>query len=115
MGTVEFTSDQQFENQVLGAGTPVLLDFTATWCQPCKAIAPLLEAMVPEYQGRLKIMKLDVDENPGTAMKYMVRSIPTLLLFKDGKVVDQRVGAVNRKALDEFVAKVVDGQAAKAV
>jgi thioredoxin 1 len=112
MGTVEFTSDQQFDSQVLSAGTPVLLDFTATWCQPCKAIAPLLEAMVPEYQGRLKILKLDVDENPSTAMKYMVRSIPTLLLFKDGKVVDQRVGAVNRKALDEFVAKVVPAKAA---
>lgn len=111
MASVEFTSDQQFESQVLGAGTPVLLDFTATWCQPCKAIAPLLEAMVPEYQGRLKIMKLDVDENPTTAMKYMVRSIPTLLLFKDGKVVDQRVGAVNRKTLDEFVAKVVVAKA----
>ena len=72
MGSVEFTSDQQFEAQVLSATTPVLLDFTATWCQPCKAIAPLLEAMVPEYQGRLKIMKLDVDENPTTAMRYMV-------------------------------------------
>jgi thioredoxin 1 len=104
MGSVEFTSDQQFEAQVLSANTPVLLDFTA--------IAPLLEAMVPEYQGRLKIMKLDVDENPTTAMRYMVRSIPTLLLFKDGKVVDQRVGAVNRKALDELVSKVVAAKAA---
>jgi thioredoxin 1 len=105
MGSVEFTSDGQFESQVLQSGTPVLLDFTATWCGPCKAIAPMLEAMAGEYAGRLTILKLDVDQNPGTAMKYMVRNIPTLLLFKEGKVVDQRVGALNRKALDEFVAK----------
>lgn len=107
MGAVDYTTDADFENQVLKSETPVLLDFTATWCGPCKAIAPILDEMASAYDGKLAIYKLDVDQNPGTAMKYSVRNIPTLLLFKDGQVVDQRVGALNRRALDEFVAQAV--------
>ena len=101
------TTDSTFDADVVNSGIPVLVDFWATWCGPCRAIAPVLEQMAGDYEGKLSICKEDVDHNQGIAGQYGVRNIPTLLLFKDGQVVGQRVGALNRKALDEFVATAV--------
>jgi thioredoxin 1 len=88
--------DASFDTEVLRSEVPVLVDFWAVWCGPCKMMAPTVDQIATEYAGRLKVGKLDVDMNGGTAMRYNVRGIPTLLLFKDGKVVDQRVGAVGK-------------------
>jgi len=97
------TTDANFDKDVITSDVPVLVDFWATWCGPCRAIAPVLEVMAGEYKGRLAICKVDVDHNQAIAWRFGVRNIPTLLLFKGGEVVGQRVGALNRKALDEFV------------
>lgn len=87
-------TDDNFENEVIKSDVPVLIDFWAVWCGPCKAIAPVVEELAKEYDGKLKVGKLDVDNNNQTAIKYGVRSIPTLLLFKDGKLNSTIVGAV---------------------
>jgi thioredoxin 1 len=92
------TTDNDFDRDVLGASTPVLVDFWATWCGPCRAIAPHLDALADEFDGRLKIAKVDIDEHPNIATRYGVQSIPTLLLFKDGKVVDKMVGNPGAKS-----------------
>ncbi len=86
-------TDQNFSNEVEKSDKPVLIDFWATWCGPCRVIAPVVEELAKEYEGKVKIGKLDIDENQQTAMKYGVRSIPTLLLFKNGQVVDTIIGA----------------------
>ncbi|MGE5645351.1 MAG: thioredoxin [Acidobacteriota bacterium] len=88
--------DSDFDTEVLKSEVPVLVDFWAVWCGPCKMMAPTVDAIAGEYAGKLKVVKLDVDENGGTAMRYNIRGIPTLLLFKGGRVVDQRVGAVGK-------------------
>lgn len=93
MKPIEIT-DQNFEQEVLKSDKPVLVDFWAVWCGPCKMIAPIVEQLADEYEGKLKVGKLDVDNNQQSAISYGVRSIPTLLLFKDGKVVDTIIGAV---------------------
>jgi thioredoxin 1 len=93
-------TDATFDGEVLNAGGLVLVDFWATWCGPCKMIAPTLEALAKEHGGKVKIAKLDVDANQATSMRFNVRSIPTVLFFKDGKHVDTVVGAVPRPALE---------------
>ncbi len=90
-------TDQNFENEVLKADIPVLVDFWATWCQPCKMVAPILEELAGEYQGKLKVAKVDVDQNPAVSSKYGIRSIPSLYLFKGGEVVETMVGAVPKQ------------------
>ena len=96
-------TDSTFEQEVIKSSEPVLVDFWAAWCGPCKMIAPILEEMVPEYAGKLKIAKVDVDSNPVIATKYGIRSIPTLLVFKNGVVVDQNVGAMPKKIMKKKV------------
>lgn len=102
----EFT-DQSFDTDVVQAELPVLIDFWAVWCGPCKAIAPTIEEIAGDYAGKVKVGKLNVDQNQNTAMQYGVRSIPTLLIMKSGEVVSQIVGAVPKenitKALDEIL------------
>ncbi len=107
MKPVEIT-DSNFQTEVLKSATPVLIDFWAEWCGPCKMIAPVVEELANEYQGKLKVGKVDVDNNQQVAMQYGIRSIPTLLIFKGGKVVDQLVGAVPKKMLVEKVTKHVN-------
>ncbi len=101
-GVLQVTQ-QDFDQEVLKADLPVLVDFWAVWCGPCKAIAPLVAEISQEYRGRLKVCSLDVDNAQQIAMTYGIRSIPTLLLFKDGKVVGQKVGALPKNRLQEFV------------
>ncbi|EQD38230.1 thioredoxin [Metallibacterium sp.] len=100
---ITHVTDSDFDAQVLHATTPVLVDFWATWCGPCRAIAPTLEDIAAEYQGRIKVAKVDVDNNQKTAIAYNIRSIPTLMLFKDGKVAGTQMGAVPKAAIARFV------------
>ncbi|MEK7778244.1 MAG: thioredoxin [Chloroflexota bacterium] len=99
MGHPIAVSDVEFEAQVLKATMPVLVDFWAEWCAPCKMIAPMVDDLANEYDGKVTFFKLDVDANPETSIKFGIRSIPTLLLFKNGKPVDQVVGAVPKAVL----------------
>lgn len=98
MATIEIT-DANFENEVVNSEIPVLIDFWAVWCGPCKLIAPTVEEIANDYQGKGKVGKLDVDNNQMVATKFGIRSIPTLLIFKGGKIVDQIVGAVPKSAI----------------
>jgi thioredoxin 1 len=100
MKLVEITDDN-FESEVLKSDKPVLIDFWAVWCGPCKMIAPIVEELANEYDGKVKIGKLDVDSNQQTSIKYGVRSIPTLLVFKGGKLKDTIIGAVPKKHIVE--------------
>ena len=102
MGVVTLT-DKNFEEEVNSSAVPVLVDYWAEWCGPCKMISPLVEEMAEEYSNRLKVGKLDVDENQSSASKQNVMSIPTLLIFKEGEVVAQQIGAVNKTQLTEFI------------
>jgi len=97
------TTDKTFDQDVLQSDVPVLLDFWAEWCGPCKMIGPLLGELSEEYANKMKVVKLNVDENSNTAIQYSVRSIPTLLLFKDGQVQAQHVGAAAKGQLKQFI------------
>ncbi|HLF14916.1 MAG TPA: thioredoxin [Bacteroidota bacterium] len=97
-------SDQNFKAEVLDSTTPVLVDFWAVWCGPCKMIAPIVEELAKEYNGKLKVAKLDVDANPKTSMDFHIQSIPTLLVFKGGAVVEQIIGAVPKRQLIDKLA-----------
>jgi len=96
-------SDQSFEEDVLKSEQPTLVDFWAVWCGPCKMVAPVVEELANDYSGRVKFAKMNVDENMGTPGRYGIRGIPTLLLFKNGEVVDQIVGAVPKAKLKEMI------------
>lgn len=100
-------TDANFDRDVLQSDLPVLVDFWATWCAPCKAIAPLIYSVAADYAGKVKVGKVNVDDNQATPGKYGVRGIPTLILFKGGKVIDQVVGAVPKSQLDALIAKAL--------
>jgi thioredoxin 1 len=92
-------TDQSFDSEVLKSATPVLVDFWAAWCGPCRAIAPMVDEIAVEYSGRLKVVKVDVDSSPEVAARYGIRGIPSLFVFKGGRVVEQVIGAVSKQAL----------------
>ncbi len=100
---IKHVSDATFDKEVLQSGTPVLVDYWAEWCGPCKMIAPVLEDLAKDYAGRLTVAKLDVDANPQTTNQFGIRGIPTLILFKDGKAHAQKVGAMSKAQLAQFV------------
>jgi thioredoxin 1 len=100
-------SDSDFDAHVLQSDVPVLVDFWAPWCGPCKMIAPALDQLAGEYAGKAKIVKVDVDQNPATAMKFRVRSIPMLLVFKDGQIHGQQIGAVGKAQLAQLLDKAL--------
>tara|TARA_Y100000590_G_C15689925_1_gene1003041 strand:+ start:1428 stop:1748 length:321 start_codon:yes stop_codon:yes gene_type:complete len=102
MAVVTITDDN-FDEEVFSSETPVLIDYWATWCGPCKMVGPLVEEIATEYEGKLKVGKLDVDINQASAAKQNVMSIPTLLIFKEGQVVGQQVGALSKTQLTEFI------------
>ena len=105
--TVLHATDADFDSQVLASDQPVLVDFWAPWCGPCKMIAPALDQLAGEYAGKAKIVKVDVDQNPATAMKFRVRSIPMLLVFKDGQIHGQQIGAVGKAQLAQLIDKAL--------
>ncbi len=98
-----YITDAAFEQEVLQSTTPVLVDYWAEWCGPCKMIAPILDEVAKEYQGRLKVAKLNIDENPMTPPKYGIRGIPTLMIFKNGNVEATKVGALSKSQLTAFI------------
>lgn len=100
---IHYVTDETFEAEVLQSATPVLVDYWAEWCGPCKMIAPILDEIANEYGDRLKVAKLNIDENQETPPKYGIRGIPTLMLFKDGNIVATKVGALSKSQLTAFI------------
>jgi thioredoxin 1 len=104
---VHEVNDLNFEEEVLKSELPVLVDFTATWCGPCRQVAPLVDQVADEYEGKVKVTKLDIDNAPGIAQKYGIRGVPTLYVFKDGEVVAQQVGAVPKNVIQQLVERAL--------
>ncbi len=102
-GNIVYLTDDSFDDEVVKAEGPVLVDYWADWCGPCKMIAPILDEIAEEYKDKIKIAKLNIDENPGTPPKYGIRGIPTLMLFKGGNVEATKVGAVSKSQLTAFI------------
>lgn len=100
-------TDGNFEPEILKSDLPAMVDFWAPWCGPCHVIAPVIEEFAKEYAGRLKVAKMNVDENPATPSRYGIRGIPTVIIFKDGQVFDQIVGAVSKSKMEEMIKKVL--------
>jgi thioredoxin 1 len=100
-------TDANFQTEVVQSKLPVLVDFWATWCGPCRAIAPHLDALAQAYAGKIRVGKCDIDHNPGVPTQFEIRSVPTLLLFKDGQVTGQLVGAVPRARIEDLISKAV--------
>ena len=100
---IVYVTDDSFEDEVLKSDVPVLVDYWAEWCGPCKMIAPILDEICGDYEGKLKIAKLNIDENPGTPPKYGIRGIPTLMMFKGGDVEATKVGALSKSQLTAFI------------
>ena len=100
---IVYLTDDSFQNEVLESAEPVLVDYWAEWCGPCKMIAPILTEIASEYEGKIKVAKLNIDENPQTPPKYGIRGIPTLMLFKDGNVEATKVGALSKSQLTAFI------------
>jgi len=101
-------SDSSFETDILKSDKPALVDFWAAWCGPCRAIAPVVKELAEKYADRLKVAKMNVDENPATPSKYGIRAIPTLLFFKDGKLADQITGAVSKNIIESGIKKILE-------
>jgi thioredoxin 1 len=101
--SIVHVTDDSFEEEVLRSSDPVLVDYWADWCGPCKMIAPVLDEIAGEYAGRIKVAKLNIDENPGTPPRYGIRGIPTLMLFRGGEVEATKVGAVSKSQLTAFI------------
>jgi thioredoxin len=102
---IQHVLDSTFQQDVVGAHGPVLVDFWAPWCGPCKRVAPILEELARKLEGRLRVAKMNVDENPSVPSQLGIRSIPTLVVYKEGKVVDTRVGALSLEELERFVGR----------
>jgi thioredoxin 1 len=107
MANVAEVSDANFESEVLLSEQPVMVDFWAAWCGPCRAVSTIVEELAASYEGKLKVLKMDVDQNGQTAAQYGIRSIPTLLIFKDGKIADQVVGFVPKDTLDQTLTRIL--------
>jgi thioredoxin 1 len=107
MSSAVSVTDIDFIKEVIESTIPVVVDFWATWCGPCRAMGPIVDAVAGEYAGKVKVLKMNVDENPGTPLKYGVRGIPTLILFNKGEVVDRLIGAQPKANVDNLIKKVV--------
>jgi thioredoxin 1 len=107
MANIADVTDQSFEADILKSDLPVLIDFWATWCAPCRQISPIIDALAEKYGDRIKVVKMDIDSNPGTPGKYGIRAIPTILTFKDGEVVDQIQGARPKKDIEAVIEKLL--------